>query len=185
MHVFKRSGVEIFHLADHRPRIGVALRIRTLRDQFVSDRVGLVFALALLVLHHAALLVELGLVHRPEHVAHAVRFHPQSEVESRGRHVLEVVGAVLVGRAVEVGGADAFHRLEVVVVEVLGSVEHQVLEQMREACLAGLFILGTDVVPNVDRNDRSLAVLMHEESESVVQNELLERNFDLAGKRRG
>ena len=38
-----------------------------------------------------------------------------------GRHVLEVVGAVEVGRAVHVGGADALERLEVVVVEVLAS----------------------------------------------------------------
>ena len=80
------------------------------REEVPDLAVGLVLALALLVLHHAALLVELGLADRAEQVAHAVGLEPERQVERGGRDVLEVVGAVLVGRAVQVGGADALER---------------------------------------------------------------------------
>ena len=80
--------------------------IGAVRDEFADLAVGLVLALALLVLHHAALLVERLLVDRAEQVAHAVGLHPQRHVERGGRHVLEVVGAVELGGAVLLGGAD-------------------------------------------------------------------------------
>ena len=104
----------------------------------VDQAIGLVVALALLVLDHAALLVELALVDRAEQVAHAVGLHPQRRVERGGRHGLEVVGAVEPGGAVHVGGAGLLERREVLVLDVLGAVEHQVLEQVREpgACPA-------------------------------------------------
>ena len=103
--------------------------------------VGLVLALALLVLHDAALLVELRLVDRAEQVAHAVGLEPQREVERVLRHGLEVVGAVVVGRAVHAGRADLLERIEELAVQVLRALEHQVLEQVREAGLAGFSFL--------------------------------------------
>ena len=163
----------------------MALREGVLGDQFVGDSVGLVLALALLVLDHAALFVQLGLVHRAQHVPHAIGFHPQGHVQRRPRHVLEVVGAVFVGRAVEIGRADALHGLEVVVVEVLRTVEHQVLEQVGEASLAGLLVLRSHVVPDVDRDDWRLAVLMNHQRQSVVQNVLRIGDVDFRLERHG
>ena len=111
---------------------GIQVRLQRLED----FAVGLVLALALLVLHDPALLVEPRLSDRAEEVTHPVRLQPQREVDGRRGHVLEVVGAVVAGRAVLLGGADPVEGLEVVVVEVLAAVEHQVLEQVREAGLA-------------------------------------------------
>jgi hypothetical protein len=99
--------------------------------------VRLVVALALLVLHDAALLVQRGLVDRGQQVPHAVGLEPQRRVERGGRHVLEEVGAVLRRRAVLVGGADQLERAEEFVGMVLRGLEHQVLEQVREAGAAG------------------------------------------------
>ena len=147
--------------------------------QLVPDlAVGLVLALALLVLDHAALLVERLLVDRAEQVAHAVGLHPQRHVERGGRHVLEVVGAVGVGGAVLVGGADQLERLEELALVVLRAVEHQVLEQVREAGAAGRLVLAADVVPEVDRHDRRLAVGVHDHAQAVGQRELLVRDVD-------
>ena len=105
LHVLERGRVEVFHRADGLPRIRMAGRIGVCGDDLGDLAVGLVLALALLVLHHAALLVEHLLVDGAEQVAHAVGFHPQRHVERRGRHVLEVVGAVEPGGAVQLGGA--------------------------------------------------------------------------------
>ena len=145
--------------------------------------VGLVVTLAFFVLHHAALLVEFLLADGPQQVTHPVRLHPQGHVERGFRHVLEIVGAVEVGRAVHVGGADAFERLEVFVVEVLSAVEHQVFEQVGEAGLAGFLVLRADVVPDVDGNDRRLVVFMHDQPQPVGQRVFGVRNLDVGGER--
>src|SRR3546814_4971306 len=47
-------------------------------------------------------------------------------------------------------------------VVVLAALEHQVLEQVCEAGAAGLLVLAADVVPDVDRDDRRLAVRSEE-----------------------
>ncbi len=140
---------------------------------------GSLYALAQLVLDDAALLVELGLGDGALEVAHAVRLHPQDEVEGRDRDVLEVVGPVLVGRAVEVGRADLLHGLEVVVVVVLAAVEHQVLEEVGEAGLAGLLVLRADVVPDVEGDDGRLVVLVDDQGQAVVEDEFLVGDVDL------
>jgi hypothetical protein len=79
---------------------------------------------------HAALFVELGLGDGALEVAHAVRLQPQDEVEGRDGDVLEVVGPVLVGGAVEVGRAHRLDDVEEAAAGVLAPVEHQVLEQV-------------------------------------------------------
>ena len=109
------------------------VRIGRIDDVVEHLAIGLVLALAFLVLHHTALLIEPMLVHRPEQIAHAIRLKPQNRVERIRRHSLEVVGAIRVGRTILVGRADLLRRLEEVVVEVLRAIEHQMLEQVREA----------------------------------------------------
>ena len=95
LHVVERGGVEVVHRADRRcGGTGGPSDTARLQQRVADLAVGLVLALALLVLHHAALLVERRLVDRAEQVAHAVGLHPQRHVERGGRHVLEVVGAV-------------------------------------------------------------------------------------------
>jgi phage shock protein PspC (stress-responsive transcriptional regulator) len=167
--VLERRRVQVLHRTDHRMVVGVAAGIGVLLDHEEGLVVGLVLPLAFLVLNDAALLVELLLRHRTEQVAHAVRLHPQRHVEGRLRHHLEVVRPVLVGGSVHAGSAHAIERLEVVVVVVLAAVEHQVLEQVSEAGLAELHVGRPDVVPDVDRDDRGLVVLVHDQRQAVVQ----------------
>ena len=98
---------------------------------------------------------------------------------------MEGVGAVGVGGPVDVGDADLFERLEVVVVEVFRAVEHEVLEQVREAGLAELFVLRADVIPQVDRDDGRFVVFMDDERQAVVEDELFVGDVDVGGLRRG
>ncbi len=186
LHVVQGGGVQIRHRADGLPAVGMARRIQGLEDLGVdAATVGLVLALALLVLDHATLLVQRLLVDRAEQVAHAVRFHPQRHVERGGRHVLEVVGAVLVGGAVLIGGADQLEGLEELALVVLAALEHQVFEQVGEAGAAGLLVLAADVVPDVDRDDRRLAIGVHDHPQAVGQGELLVGDDDVGAGRFG
>ena len=119
----------------------MAHRIGVLDDQLFRHAVRLVFTLALFVLHHAALQVELFLVEHRQQMAHAVAFGKERVVQHGGRHVLKIVGAVIIGSAVQVGSANAFQGIEKSSIEVLTAAEHQVLKQVGKAGLARLFIL--------------------------------------------
>ena len=67
---------------------------------------------------------------------------------------LEVVRAVQRGRGVE-RPAGALHQAEVLALfDVRRALEHHVLEQVREAGLAGLLVLAADRVPQVDGHHR-------------------------------
>ncbi len=77
----------------------------------------------------------------------------------------------------------SLERLEELAVQVLRALEHQVLEQVREAGLAELLVLAADVIPDVDRHDRRLVVLLHHEREPVREHELRERDVALCGDR--
>ena len=48
------------------------------------------------------------------------------------------------------------------------------LEQVCEARLAELLVLGADVIPEVDMNDRELVVFVEDDVESIGKRQLLE-----------
>src|SRR6266403_3218 len=115
--------------------------ISILREKLPSDAVGLIFALALFVLHDAALEIEFFLVQDAEQMSHAVAFREKYVIQHRSGNVFKIIGAIGVGGAVQVASADAFHGVDVGVIEIFASAEHEVLEQVSEAGLAGLFVL--------------------------------------------
>jgi hypothetical protein len=114
-----------------------------------------------------------------ERSPHAVRLHPEQQVEGVVRSVLEVVGPVLAGGAVQIGRADFFHGLEIIVVKVFAAVEHEVLEEVGETGFAGLLVLRADMIPDVDGDDGGFVVLIDQKREPVLQNEFFVRNVDL------
>ena len=52
---------------------------------------------------------------------------------------------------------------------VCGSLEHEVLKQVGKARPPRLLVLGADVIPQVDRNDWTGTVGMHNDIETVVE----------------
>ena len=50
---------------------------------------------------------------------------------------------------------------------VLGALEHEVLEEVREAGATRPLVLGSDVVPEVHRHDRDVAILMDDDIQAV------------------
>ena len=119
-----------------------------------------------LVQDDVTLVGELGFRQRGQKVAHTVGLEPQGKLHRARRHYLPVVRAIRVGGPVE-QRARRLQRLEVPRVVMLGALEHQVLEQVREAGAARVLVLRADVVPDVDRHDRTRVVLVHEHRQAV------------------
>jgi len=105
-------------------------------------------------------------------MAHAVAFREEHVVQHGSGNVFKIICPIGVGGAVQVGGADAFHGIDVGVVEIFASAEHEVLEKVGEAGFAGLFVLRTDVVPGVYGDDGHFVIFVDQDSESVGEYKL-------------
>ena len=156
----------------------MAAREDVLVHLVAQQAIGLVVAPALLVLDDAALVIELLLRHRTEQIAHAIAFEHQHAVDRGGRNGFEIIGAVGIGGAVEAGRADLLERLEEVAIGVFRTVEHQVFEQVGETGLALGFVLGADIVPDRDRNQRGLAIGVDHGGQAVGEREDIVRDAD-------
>jgi hypothetical protein len=124
---------------------------------------------AALVLHHAALVVELLLRHRRKQEPHAVGLEPERELQPVRRNGLEIVGAVQPGGAVH-GAAYPLDVGDVLRVgHVLRALEHHVLEEVREAGPPRPLVTASDVVPEVDGHHRLAVVLGEDDPEAVIE----------------
>src|SRR6185503_17533883 len=59
--------------------------------------------------------------------------------------------------------------------------EHEVLEQVSEAGAPRLLVLGPDVVPDIDRHQRTGTILVEDHGQPVRQHELFEGNLPHGG----
>ena len=168
-HVVERRGVQVLLRADHGP----VVRMRGRKDRRLHCQMRLpvrsvLIALSPLVLHHVALQVEPLLIERLQQEPHTVGLQPQDEFEVVRRRRRPVVRAVVGGRAVDVR-PDFFKRLEKVAVVVLRPLEHDVLEQVREAGPTWLLVLRSDVVPQVHRHHGQRVVSVQYHVQAVRQ----------------
>ena len=138
-------------------------------------------ALPALVHHHLALVLELLGREPGQEMPHAVRLEPERKLEMARRQGLVVVRAVVPGRSVG-DAADLLQVAEVVVgSDVLAALEEHVLEKVREAGSSGLLVLGTDVVPEIDRDERQGGVAVEDDPQAV--GELVAREVSLRRRR--
>ncbi len=127
---------------------------------------------------HIALSLEPLLRKGGQQISHAVGFHPERQVDRALGNNFPVIGAVGVRGSVE-ECARLLQRREVSRIVVLRSFEHQVLEEMRKTGAARTLVLGPDVIPDVEGDDRDVVILMNDDVEPVGKGP-----FD-EGKRRG
>src|SRR6185503_1340719 len=142
------------------------------RDESVR---AILIVLPSLVQDDAALRLEPMRRHGRQQPAHAIGFHPQRQSQRLGGNDFPVVRSIRARRTVD-GRACGLERREVALWLMLGPFEHQVLEQMREPCLAGLLVLGSDVIPDAYRDERNTAVFVDDHLQAVWQDLLLERD---------
>ena len=182
-HIVHAGGIEIGHAADGRMAIGMAFGKLRRQLGIFGQAERIIVALALFILHDAALQIELCLGDGAEHMPHAVGFEIQRQRQRRRGDIFEIIGAVEPGRAVEVGGADAFQRLDIATLVVFAAAEHQMFEQMRKAGATLGFVLRSDMIPDADRDDRSLAIGMDDDPQAILQREAFMRNIDSLDQR--
>jgi hypothetical protein len=95
-------------------------------------------------------LSNVGLIHLQ--VGHALRLGPEDALQVVGRHLV-LVGRHVLGSEGVVLAAHVFGQaVEHLVGHVLRALEHQVLEEMREARAAGRIVLAADPVPDLHRH---------------------------------
>ena len=94
----------------------------------------------------------------------------------RGGDVDEVIRPIARRRAVD-ARAQPLQVLEEIAGDSARTLEHQVLEEVGEASLVPLFVLGTDVIPQVYGDERQTWLTSDDDVEAVVERRLVERRI--------
>ena len=173
--------VQILHIADGLPGVGVGARIERLPHLLAEQAVGLVVdALGPLVLDGGTLDLELLLAHRIEQETHAIRLQPEHLLQLVGRYRLEIVGPVLVGGAVHLatGLIDDPHVL--LIAHVFGALEHHVLEEVGKTRLADRLPRRPHVIGDIQVYQGIGFVRRQDHGQAVVQPVHLIGNAKLA-----
>ena len=138
-----------------------------------------------LIAHDVLLIRQRGLIDLLQQVAHAIRLEPQCKLHLGRWDGLEVVGAVVVGGAVQVARAGGLEQTDVGVGRhVLRALKHHVLEEVREPRPSLVLVGRTDVIPEVDRHHRQPALGTENDLEPVRQRVFLELNARDVGRGR-
>ena len=140
------EGLEVQRLVHHAPHLVVDAQAALLHDD-------------------AALLLEVLL--GDGEVRHPVALEVEHDGQRLAREVVQVRGVV--ARRVAVGGAAVpFDQVvEHPGPELLATVEHHVLEEMRDAGGAAHLVARADVVEDVGRDDGRGVILVHDDAEPV------------------
>jgi hypothetical protein len=139
-----------------------------LLDGFVGASIGLIVdAQPPFLLHRLALVVEVVLDDRQR--AHAIGLEKQRRVELVRRHGFEVQRPLLVGRAVDRAAVADDGEQVLAGADVLGALEHHVLEQVGEAGASDALVARADVVGDGDGEYRRRVVLRDDHAQPVLQ----------------
>jgi hypothetical protein len=172
-HVFERGGVQVLDAADAGPPVGVRSEGLRVEQQVEEAAVrGREHALAVLLLHHVALGLE-GRVVNDERT-HPLGLGPQQRLRVVRGDDLPVDRHVVAGRGV----VDAAHVLGQAIhhlrLHVLRRLEHEVLEEMREAAAALGVVLRPDLVPDLYGDGRAGAVGRRQHAQAVRERAVAE-----------
>ncbi len=178
LHLGEGRGVQVGHRADGGVRVGVFGGEVERHQQFQLVTVGdVVVALSLLLLDDLPLGVEVGLVDREGR--ETIRLQPERELQRAARDGLEVV------RPLEGGGGvhrspGCLHDGQVLAIpHLVGTGEHQVLEEVGEAGASGLLVPGTHVVPEVHGDAGAGGVGVDDHPQAIGQGGLFDHIVEL------
>ena len=165
--IIAAGGFDIFHDANGEPAIRVGGWVEGLGHESRDLAVGAIgVILAVLVLDDIFLDAELGVVERREQVPHAVGLHGQGELQVGDGQVDVVIGSIGGSGAID-ACAQALEGLEKIARIMLRPLEHEVLEEVREAALAAFLVFGTDVVPEINGDDGKWSLAPDDDVEAV------------------
>jgi hypothetical protein len=104
--------------------------------------------------------------------AHAFGFQPQGELQLVGGESLDIDGLIEGGIGIAVAAAAA-DKVEVIgPAKAIGAAKHHVFEHVSEALALGPFVLGADVIPEMNGHNGAGRVLERDDLEAVGQGDL-------------
>ena len=161
--------------ADHFRVVRMALGEKLVKKLLFDQSVRSIFhGLAAFITHHVALVSQSLLIDLAQQVPHAITFQPESEFQLVRGQSFEVIGAVEVGRAVDVAGSGS---LEITIVlrrcDVLRAFKHHVLEQVSKPGSSRAFVGRADVAPQVDGNQGKAMIFGENHLQAILQGEFL------------
>ena len=129
-HVLQLRGLNIEVRTDDFAVVRMLFRKELMEQPFFHHAVGSVLhALPALIADHVLLIRKIGLVQFVRQITHAVGLQPQRELQLIRRQRFEIVGAVKIGRAVDIRRPRRFQVVEMRTPRhVPRSFEHHVLE---------------------------------------------------------
>ena len=164
-----RQRLDLRAPADHRHAVRV-VEVERRRHLLGKQRAGVVVgALAALLQDHLAL--GLDRVLRQHQVAHPVGLHRHHRLEPVGGDALEIGGVVARGEGVVLPAVLGDDLGERAFGDGLGALEHQVLEEMRDAGGALRLIRRADPIPHHMRHHRGAVILDHHRLHAVAERE--------------
>ena len=165
--VFDGGVVQVGHAADGRVMVGVFGEGGGAQI-FLQVTVGLIFDTdAALFLDDLTLGFKIFL--GDVEAAHAVGFEPQDSFEIVAGEGLVEIGGVVAGFSV-VETADGFNDAGMLFSgDVRGTLEHQMLEEMGEAGMAGLFVFRADVIPDLKIDDWDGVIFEKDDLQAIGQ----------------
>ncbi len=173
--VVDAGGGEVLVRADDRVVVGMARGIHVLRQQQLAPAVRAVLvALAALVLDDVPLQIDFFFGHAVGQRGQPIGIQPQEGLEQVRRTLFVIVGAVGARRRIVLPAGGLHDLVELAVRYAFGPHEHEVLEQVSEAALAGDLLFGADVHPGVDDDGRRVVILVEYHREPIGQGVLLE-----------
>ena len=177
--VVERQPVNVVEPSDHRPVI--RMREIRLRTHHLVERVfGIVVgAHPPFLEYHMLLFLEILWLE----IGHPIRFERNRHIQMILIYRLEIVGEIRFRERIIHPAVLLDYLRELLGLEFLGALEHQMLAQMREAGLAHLLVTRTDFVEDVEGRERRLVIFEHEHFEPVGKRLTLHRIRDSRTRR--
>ena len=112
---------------------------------------------------------------------HPVSFHRHHQVQTIRRHALEIGGVIPTGKGVVIAALRLDRGGKLTRGEIVGALEHEVFEEMRDAGVAGRLICGTGAIPDHMGDDGRAAIGDHHHFETIVQMEVIDSGIRTHG----
>ena len=108
---------------------------------------------------------------------HAIGFQPQDRFQCRHRGNLDVVGVIRPGGTIVAAAAAGDHLVERALRRIRRALEHQVLEEVREAGAILRLQAHADLVDDADTHHRCAAIFRNNHRQAIVQRLHRHRDF--------
>ena len=160
---------DLMHPADDRAAVGVVQELRG-RHLFVQEGAGIAVG-ALAAFFDDDLAFGGHILFGEDQIAHAFCLHLHHQAQTVGGNPLEIGGVIPAGKGVVIAALRLDCVGKLTRGQIVGALEHQVFEEMRDAGMAGRLICGTGAIPDHMGDDGGAVIFDHHKLKAIVERE--------------